>query len=450
VRLPDVIETGVARRGWPIWLVGSSVYLLAVFNRSTLGIAGPAAADRFGISASQLGTFVMLQVGVYAAMQIPAGLLIDRYGPRKMLLTAALVMAVGQFGFALAQNYPLALLSRGVLGSGDALTYVSVLRLVAVWFPLSRYALMSSLTGFFGIAGNVLATVPLALLLPVWGWGWSFGAAAALCVLFAAVLIRPGTVPPPYPTSRPLPQEPDASRLRRILRKIGAAWSEPGERLGFWVHFTAMVAPMVFAVLWGFPYLTEALGYSAKAASSVLLLMVALQLVLAVVSGWTLGRRPSIRVPFAVTATVGGIIGLGLFIGWPGGHPPPAAVIAAAVLLSLGTPGSGVAFLLARDYNPAYRMSTATGLANTGGWSATLIGVFVVGAVLDIVEPDGVHTTTGYRWAFTGVLLITLFGLTRLLTWWRRVRGSLLQLQAEGDRGPIVVVRHWFDQPVPR
>ena len=97
-------------------------------------------------------------------------------------------------------------MSRGVLGCGDAMTYVSVLRLVAVWFPASRYALMASFTGFFGIAGNVLATVPLAALLPVLGWGWSFGvAAAALCVLFAAVLARPGTVPPPYSTSRPAP-----------------------------------------------------------------------------------------------------------------------------------------------------------------------------------------------------------------------------------------------------
>jgi len=445
-----MVQPAVSRRAWLTWAAGATVYLLAVFNRSTLGIAGPAAIERFGLSASQLGTFVMLQVGVYAAMQIPAGLLIDRYGPRRMLLIAALLMSVGQCGFALATRYPLALVSRGVLGCGDAMTYVSVLRLVAVWFPASRYALMASFTGFFGIAGNVLATVPLAALLPVLGWGRAFGVAAALCLLFAAVLARPGTVPPPYSTSRPAPVDDQASRLRRILQDVRSAWAEPGERLGLWVHFAAMCAPMVFLVLWGYPYLTQALGYSASGASSVLLLMVMMQLALSVVCGWVMGRWPIARVPLAFGATVCALAGLGLLVGWPGGHPPPGAVIVAALLLSLGTPGSGAAFLLARDYNPAYRMSTATGLANTGGWSATLVGVLVVGVVLDAVEPDGVHTTVGYRWAFAGVLLITVFGLVRMIVWWRRVRGSLLRLQATGEHGPIVVVRHWFDQPVAR
>src|SRR5690349_13043730 len=121
--------------------------MLAVFNRSTLGVAGPQALARFGISSGELGVFVMLQLAVYAGMQIPSGILVDRFGPRRMLLTAVLVMAVGQLGFALLPSYSLALLSRGVLGCGDAMTYVSVLRLIAAWFPGPRYALITSFSG---------------------------------------------------------------------------------------------------------------------------------------------------------------------------------------------------------------------------------------------------------------------------------------------------------------
>src|SRR6478609_2627261 len=75
------------RRAWVIWLVSLSVYLLAVFNRSSLGVAGLLAQDRFGISAAQLSFFVVLQLIVYAGLQIPIGVLLDRYGSRALLLS---------------------------------------------------------------------------------------------------------------------------------------------------------------------------------------------------------------------------------------------------------------------------------------------------------------------------------------------------------------------------
>ena len=90
----------ISRRSWGVWAIGAGVYMLAVFNRSTLGVAGPDALTRFGITASQLAVFVTLQLVVYAGMQVPAGVLVDRFGPRRMLLAAVLVMAVGQLGFA--------------------------------------------------------------------------------------------------------------------------------------------------------------------------------------------------------------------------------------------------------------------------------------------------------------------------------------------------------------
>ena len=69
-----------SRQAWTIWVVGLLVYMLAVFHRSSLAVAGLAAADRFDIGASALATFTMLQLLVYAGMQIPVGLLVDRFG----------------------------------------------------------------------------------------------------------------------------------------------------------------------------------------------------------------------------------------------------------------------------------------------------------------------------------------------------------------------------------
>src|SRR5574338_116862 len=98
-------------------------------------------------------------------MHVPAGILIDRFGPRRMLLAATLIMASAQLMLSLVSNYPTALIARVRLGVGDAMTYISVLRLVAGWFPGRRYPTMVCITILVGMLGNIVATVPLTLML---------------------------------------------------------------------------------------------------------------------------------------------------------------------------------------------------------------------------------------------------------------------------------------------
>src|SRR3954470_7809995 len=109
------------RRAWVIWLVALSVYILAIFNRSSLGVAGLLATQRFGISATQLSFFTVLQLVVYAGLQVPVGVLLDRYGSRVMLLVGLVLLTLGQLIFAFAQSFEVAVLSRAVLGAGDAM-----------------------------------------------------------------------------------------------------------------------------------------------------------------------------------------------------------------------------------------------------------------------------------------------------------------------------------------
>lgn len=158
------------RRAWAIWLVALSVYVLAVFHRSSLGVAGLLAAQRFGISATELAFFTVLQLLVYAGMQIPVGVLLDRFGARLMLLAGLVTMTVGQFTFAFASSFPLAVVARAVLGAGDAMIFVSVLRLVTAWFLVRQAPLVTQLTGQAGQLGAILAAGPLAWALHALGW----------------------------------------------------------------------------------------------------------------------------------------------------------------------------------------------------------------------------------------------------------------------------------------
>src|SRR6476646_3851485 len=158
------------RRAWVIWAVALSVYVLAVFHRSSLGVAGLLAQDRFGISAAQLSFFVVLQLIVYAGLQIPIGVMLDRYGSRALLLSGLVMMSVGQLAFAYATTFPVAVLARAVLGAGDATVFVSVIRLVALWFLVRQAPMVTQLTGQAGQVGAIIAAAPLAFALHQFGW----------------------------------------------------------------------------------------------------------------------------------------------------------------------------------------------------------------------------------------------------------------------------------------
>jgi sugar phosphate permease len=427
---------------WVVWGVGVGVYFLAVFHRSSLGVAGPQAMERLDLSAGQLSTFVMLQLGVYAAMQVPTGILVDRFGPRRMLLAATIIMGSAQLLFSQVQSYPLALLARGLLGCGDAMTYISVLRLVAGWFPARRYPVMVTITSVVGMAGNVIATVPLTFMLADLGWGPTFAIAGGLSLAYGLLLLRPAARAP----FREAESKTGPMGGRRVLQEVKTAWRLPAGRLGFWIHMSTMAGPTVFAVLWGYPYLTQGLGYAPGQASSLLLLLVIGGLIGNLLLGPVLVRRPHLRGGIAISVASLCLLGWLTLILWPGGQPPVWVVVIIVCVFSIGGPASGIGFMLARDYNPRHRISTATGLVNVGGFCGAVVVVFAVGQILDWLEPGAaVHSLTAYRWALVAIAVMTAFGIFRVATWLLRTRVGVLRAAARGEDVPVEIVAHRWD-----
>ena len=145
------------RRAYAIWGAGLAVYVLAVFHRTSLGVAGLLAADRFDINASQLATFTVLQLAVYAAMQVPVGVALDRFGSRALIISGLVCMTIGQLWFAVADSFAMGLGARALVGAGDAMVFTAVLRLVAVWFLVRQAPVITQITGMIGQMGAVAA-----------------------------------------------------------------------------------------------------------------------------------------------------------------------------------------------------------------------------------------------------------------------------------------------------
>lgn len=432
-----ISPTATPARSWFIWLTAASVYLLAVFHRTSFGVAGLEAADRFGVGAAALASFTVLQIGVYAVMQIPTGVLVDRFGPRTMLTAAVLLLGPGQVLLALAHTYWLGLLARGILGLGDALTFVSVLRLAANHFPARRYMLVTTLTGALGFAGNLAATLPLTLLLSGPGWLPTFlaaGLATAAFVFVIRVAVRDtpqGVAPAPAP--RP-------ASLRAVGGQVAEAWRVPGTRLGFWTHFSTMFAPATLGLLWGMPFLVAGQGRSATTASGLLMVLVVGAMVGGPALGAFIGRRPELRMPIVIGYLSSAGLVWTVLLGWPG-QVPLGVLIGAFALLSLGGPVSTIGFALARDYNPLHRVGTATGVVNVGGFTATTLATLLVGLLL--------QASGSFRIALLALVALLLVGVWRIAVWYRRARAAVFIAEARGEDVPVQLRRRPWDAPLP-
>ena len=416
------VRTRGAQAALAIWVVGLLVYLLAVFHRSSLAVAGLAATERFDITASQLATFTMLQLLVYAGMQIPVGLLVDRFGPRRVLLTGAIVMILAQAGFAFADTYALALTARVFVGVGDAMTFICVLRLVTAWFTPRRIPLMTQLTGVLGQLGAIIAAVPMTWALGHLGWTRSYLLAASLgIVLVVAMLV----VVHDAPTSRSLSGPPLSWTQIRI--SLGLSWSEPGTRLGFWMHFTTQFSATTMGLLWGYPYLVQGEGRSEQVAGLLLTLMVVAVMAAGPVLAWAITRHPWHRSTLVLSIVVALVAVWTLVLALPGPAPLWALVLL-VVVAGVGGPASMIGFDLGRTSNPADRLASATGIINQGGFLASLVLVVAIGLVLDAQTPGSGtdYTPEAFRLAMSSQYVLWALGLVQIWRYRVRTRAKIL------------------------
>ncbi len=391
---------------WVIWVVGTLTYLAAIIGRSSLAGVGSDVVIRFGADSSTLALFATLQLAVYGGMQIPAGLLLDRFGARIVLTGGMLIMAAGSLWLAFAPDAASAIAARVLTGAGDAMVFPSVLRLLTLWFPVRRVPLLQQITAQVGQGGQILSVMVLAGGVAVFSWEAAFCALAAVLVVFAivdAATVRERGLPP-----RPAGAAPGPSQRALLLQAL----REPGTRLAFWVHFVTPFAGTTVALLWGVPFLTSGEGLSAGDASLMITVYVLGGAVFAPVMGMLSGSYPRRRATVAVASVLIQAVALAAVLLLPGAAPI-WLVILWMVAMSSGGAASMIAFDIARRHNPVRRLSTATGIVNMGGFIAALLATYAIGLVLDLEHADpAAYRIDEMRVAFATIFVLWLIGLS--------------------------------------
>jgi MFS family permease len=396
-----------------VWAVGVLTYILTVMQRTSLGVAGLEAARRFGITPGVLAAFVFIQVTVYVVAQTPAGLLVDRYGPRVMLVVSGVFLTAGQLLLASATALPQAVLARILVGLGDAIVFVAVLGLVPRWFAARRVPVITQLTTILGQLGQILSAVPFLILLHRAGWSTAFGVAAAGSAL-AALLVVAVVRNAPAGGWSPAP----SMSARQIGCQLREVWGRPGTRLAFFGHMGTQFSMMVFALLWGVPYLESAQHLSASAAGGLITLFVLGMICIGPVVGMLTSRYPARRSWLLLAVIAADAVIWTAVLAYPG--PAPHWLLVLLVLvLSAGGPGSVVGFDIARTSNPRANLGVAQAMVNMGGFSATLLVLAVMGGIMTAL---GGFTPEAFRVAWLVQYPVWLAAAIGVLVMRRQVR----------------------------
>lgn len=414
-----------SRRSWVIFGIGVFAYLVAVMQRTSIGVAGVAATERFHVSAAVLSSLAVVQLIVYAAMQVPVGVLIDKVGSRALMIAGTALMVVGQVTVAFAPTITLAIVGRILVGAGDATVFTSLMRLVNSWFRGRLVPQLSQWIGNIGQLGQVLSAVPFALLLHQSGWTTAFLSAASVSVvalvgIVAAIRDRPvGSSEGPRPAT-----------WSESMRQLRVSLARPGTQLGFWSHFTTQSSGTVFSLMWGLPFMVFALGIDPAEASGLLIVSVVAGLIAGPILGLLTARFPLRRsnLVLAIVGMMGAVWALMLL--WPG-TPPLWLLILLLVAIGIGGPGSLIGFDFARTSNPLHSLGSANGIVNVGGFLASFVMMFLIGVSLD--AQNTAHTTAGlyaldsFRWAFAIQYVIIGIGVVFLVRSRRRTRRRLAE-----------------------
>ncbi len=378
-----------SQRAWFMWGLGVLAYVAAVMQRTSFGVASVLATERFAVGASVVSLFVVVQLLTYATMQVPAGVLVDRFGSRLVISCGAGLMCLGQLDLAFSNSLVSALIARVLVGAGDAMTFTAVLRILPSWFSPGRLPVLNQLTGMLGQGGQLLSSIPLAALLATAGWTPSFltvGIASGLVAVVVLTLLR--NTPPGTGTTDAGPTPELRTQLRQVL-------SEPASQLAFWIHWMSAFWPMVFAAMWGYPFLINGLGYSQPVASGLFTVMVLAGVPLAPLVGLLSRRAPLQRTNAAlIVSSMCAVPWLAILL-WPGAAPVWLLAVLMVGMAASG-PGSGIGFDIVRAANPLRHIGTASGVVIVGGFFAALANIWVIGLILDLL---GGYSLTSFRWA---------------------------------------------------
>jgi MFS family permease len=369
--------TDSMRRNGFMLAVVAGAYVLSFFHRfAPAGIAQDLAVS-FQTTAASLGVLAATYFYVYTIMQVPTGILVDTLGPRRILLIGAIIACIGSILFGLAPSMNVALVGRTLVGLGVSVTFIAMLKIIAVWFDEKHFATVTGMCMLFGNLGSVLAGVPLSMTAQAVGWRSVFVVAGVVSLLLGIacwIWVRDRKDGGSTAHRPKFDRTVILGGLMQVLRNR-ATWPAALANTGIAGAFFA------FAGLWATPYLMQVHGLSRDVAAGHLSLWFGGFAVGCFFLG-TLSDRIGRRKPVLVATT--NIFAL-LWLIWLSGATMPLWLsYSLFALMGLCTAGFSLTWACAKEVNPPLLSGMSTSVANMGGFLAGALLQPIFGWVMDL------------------------------------------------------------------
>jgi MFS family permease len=372
-----------ASLAWLVWGLGAAFYFNGFYHRVAPAVMTDQLMAEFQIGAAGLGNFTAFYLYSYALMQIPAGILADYWGPRKLLAAGALVAACGTFLFASSASILPANLGRLLIGGAVGVAFVAILRLATRWFESRFFATVSGLTLFCGVGGAVSAGVPLRFLVDGFGWRPVMFVAAAVLILIGAAIwtiVRDDPAERGYRSFAP-PERRAAFSPAKLREDLMTVFRFRNTWPLFFVGCGLTGPVLTFTGLWGVPFLKTLYGITTAESAAITSMLLIFYAIGGLLMG-ALSDRIGLRKPVLLAGSV-----LALFCWIPILFLPNLPVwLLMALVIAVGlTSGSVIiGFAFAKESVPSRFAGTISGVYNMGSIVGAMFLQPAIGVILDL------------------------------------------------------------------
>ncbi len=391
-------------------------YILVYFHRVAPAVVSQQLMSYFKISGVELGNLSAVYFYIYTFMQIPAGILADSIGPKKIIFFGSLISGMGSILFGISENYYLAFFGRFLVGLGVSVIFISILKLNQNWFDYQQFSFLSGITLFLGNVGALIATVPLAYFTNLWGWKFTFFLIGLLGIVsgFLSYFIICN-----HPKEKNLPPPEGAPETSLSISESLRGFFKVAKNPYTWLPFTAFFGIygtlMAFQGTWGIPYLIDLYALDKFDASKYLMLISFGLMVGSPLQGYFV-KRFSTKKFYFLNILIFFIIFIII-----GNYKIDLSIIPYMFFL-MGFTGSSflLTWTLAKMIHPKELAGSATGIANMGGFLGAAVLQPLFGYILDLNWNDEIENSVrkysfeAYQLAFVifyVFLILSLIGI---------------------------------------
>lgn len=371
------------RLAWLTWGLGALLYLVSFYQRVAPGVITDELMLEFSLNAATLGNLSAFYFYSYVAMQIPTGIIADRWGPRRLLTLGALLTAVGTLVFALAPDIFWANAGRLLIGGSVAVAFVGILKLAGHWMPPKQYALATGMALFCGMMGAVAAGVPLRLLVDAFGWRDIMTGSAVVTALIGLAIwwfVRDDPSERGYASYGYTHRDEEVSIHHGVMSGIREVLRYRNTWLLALIPSAVAGTTITFAGLWGVPYFTSHYGLDKTTAAALCSTVLLAWAVGGPAFGWLsdhLGHRKPLYVAGCAV----------LLAGWGAifliANLPSGVLVALLIVVGFFSGCMVIGFAFAKESTPASLAGTTSGVVNMGVMMGPMLMQPGVGWLLD-------------------------------------------------------------------